>query len=95
VVTLPITGVVGLIVAVVFFMTGRPPLAAIAGTILGGLTGWLLCSAVFFGCRSLLDRPTAHSWVAENVIEPVFWLSLIGIFIVPSVLAVLVSLRLG
>jgi len=95
VVTVPITGVVGLIVAVAFFLTGRPPLAAIAGTVVGGLAGWLLCAAVFFGTRSRLDRPTARSPVDQKIVEPLFTLSLLGVFIVPSVFAILLALWLG
>jgi hypothetical protein len=93
--TVPITGVVGLIVALAFFLTGRSPLAAIAGTIAGGLAGWLLCAAVFFGTRSRLDRPTAHSRVDEKIVEPLSTLSLLGVFIVPSVFAILLALWLG
>ena len=93
--TVLITGVVGLIVAAVFLLTGRSPLAAIAGTILGGLAGWLLCSAVFFLSASFLDRRTARSWMAQHIIEPVSVLSVLGILVLPPVLAVLVALWLG
>jgi hypothetical protein len=89
----PIVLVVGLVLTVVFLLVGRQPLAAIAGTLLGGLGGWILALAVFSGALAIVEVLERRSWVVRRVIA---WPSLTvlywGIFVVPPVLVVAVAL---
>jgi hypothetical protein len=92
---LPVTGVVGLLLGVVFLLVGRSPLVAIAGTVVFGLAGWVLAQLVFFGTLAVLDRLAPRSWIIRRVGEPIFSAAFLGIFIVPPVLVILAAFRLG
>jgi hypothetical protein len=92
---LPITGVVGLLLGAVFLLVGRSPLAAVAGTVVIGLAGWILAQLVFFGTWAVLNWLAQRSWIIRRIGESILTAAFLGIFILPPVLVILGAILLG
>jgi hypothetical protein len=95
VLALPAAAVAGLVLAIVFVATGRPLSAAVAGTVLGGVLGWMAAQVIFLATWAVLDRLAPRSWAIRRIGEPLLTVALAGVFVLPVALAVLLAVLLG
>lgn len=92
---LPIAGAIGLAVLLLFLLAGRSPLAAVGGTVLGGIGGWILAQVLFFATWAILEWLAPRFLVVRRSGEAVLMAAVVGVFLVPPVLVVAVALWLG
>jgi len=88
----------GLVLLVVFAIVGRSPLAAIVGTIVGVVVGAVLVPVLFFGADLLLSMLVSlrgdNRRVREAGRSAFTWIT-VGVFVLPVLITVVVSLALS